>query len=91
MAFLPEQHLAAAKLVRKNGARRTGAERKLFIRKANSFVICVRLMAEDRGGRCLDWSLTLDWRVIDEQFVGFRRLKSMVHPSFPICDTAPQI
>ena len=67
MAFLPEQHLAAAKLVRKNGARRTGAERKLFIRKANSFVICVRLMAEDRGGRCLDWSLTLDWRVIDEQ------------------------
>jgi hypothetical protein len=44
MAFLPEQHLAAAKLVRKNGARRTGAERKLFIRKSNSFVICVRLM-----------------------------------------------
>jgi hypothetical protein len=71
MAFLPEQHLAAAKLVRKNGARRTGAERKLFIRKSNSFVICVRLMAEDRGGRCLDtfdwWSLTPDWSVIDEQ------------------------
>jgi hypothetical protein len=53
-AFLAEQHVAAAKLVRKNGARRTGAERKLFIRKSNSFVICVRLMAKERGGICLD-------------------------------------
>ena len=71
MTFLAEQHLAAAKLVRENGARRTGAERELFIRKSNSFVVCVRLVAKDRGGICLDtfdwWSLTPDWSVVDEQ------------------------
>jgi hypothetical protein len=71
MAFLAEQHLVAAKLVRRNGATRTGAERELFIRKSNSFVVCVHLMAEERGGICLDnfdwWSLTPDWSVVDEQ------------------------
>ena len=71
MAFLAEQHLVAAKLVRRNGATRTGAERELFIRKSNSLVVCVRLMAKDRGGICLDnfdWSsLTPDWNVLDEQ------------------------
>ena len=71
MAFLAEQHLVAAKLVRRNGATRTGAEQELFIRKSNSFVVCVRLMAKDRGGICLDnfdwWSLTPDWSVVDEQ------------------------
>ena len=71
MAFLAEQHLVAAKLVRRNGATRTGAERELFIRKSNSFVVCVRLMAKDRGGIFLDtfdwWSLTPDWSVVDEQ------------------------
>jgi hypothetical protein len=71
MQFLAEQHLVAAKLVRKNGAARTGAERELFIRESNSFVVCSRLMATDRGGICLDnfdwWSLTPDWNVIDEQ------------------------
>jgi hypothetical protein len=71
MPFLAEQHLAAAKLVRKNGEPRTGAERELFIRKSNSFVACVKLMARDRGGICLDdfdWSsLTPDWSVIEKQ------------------------
>ena len=71
MAFLAEQHLIAAKQVRKNGAARVGAERQLFISKSNSFVVCVRLMAKDRGGICLDnfdwWSLTPDWNVVDEQ------------------------
>jgi hypothetical protein len=71
MAFLAEQHLVAAKLVRKKGAARAGAERELFIRKSNSFVVCVRLMAKDRGGICLDnfdwWSVTPDWSVVDEQ------------------------
>jgi hypothetical protein len=69
--FLAEQHLVAAKLVRKNGAAQTGAERELFIRKSNSFVVCVRLMAKDRGGVCLDtfdwWSLRPNWSVVDEQ------------------------
>jgi hypothetical protein len=71
MQFLAEQHLVAAKLVRKNGAARTGAERELFIRKSNSCVVCVSLTAKDRGGICLDnfdwWSLTPDWSVVDEQ------------------------
>jgi hypothetical protein len=71
MLFLVEQHLVAAKLVRKNGAARIGAERELFIRKSNSCVVCVSLMAKDRGGICLNnfdwWSLTPDWSVVDEQ------------------------
>jgi hypothetical protein len=71
MQFLAEQHLVAAKLVRKNGAARAGSERELFIRKSNSFVVCVCLTAKDRGGICLDnfdwWSLTPDWSVVDEQ------------------------
>ncbi len=49
MLFLAEQHLVAAKLIRKNGARRTGAESEIFIRKSNSCVACVRLMAKDRA------------------------------------------
>jgi hypothetical protein len=71
MNFLAEQHLVAAKQVRKNGATRVGAEQELFIRKSNSFVVCVRLVAKDRGGICLVdfdwWSLTPDWSIIDEQ------------------------
>jgi hypothetical protein len=71
MQFLAEQHLVAAKLVREKGARRSGVERELYIKKSNSFVACVRLAAKDRGGICLesfDWcSLTPDWSVIDEQ------------------------
>jgi hypothetical protein len=74
MQLLAEQHLVAAKLARRNGAVRTGAERELFIRKSNSFVVCVGLMAKERGGICLDnfdwWSLTPDWSVIDEQVRG---------------------
>jgi hypothetical protein len=71
MQFLAEQHLVAAKLVRENGARRSGAERELFIQKSNSFVVAMRLMVNDRGGVCLDnfdWSsATPDWSVIEEQ------------------------
>jgi hypothetical protein len=71
MQFLAEQHLVAAKLVRENGARRSGAERELFIQKSNSLVVCARLAAQDRGGICLDnfdWSsLTPDWGKIDKQ------------------------
>jgi hypothetical protein len=71
MEFTAEQHLVAAKLVRKDGAARADAERELYIRNSNSFVVCVRLMAKDRGGICLDtfdWrSLTPDWSAVDEQ------------------------
>ena len=73
MPFLAEQHLAAAKLARKNGEPRTGAERESFIRKSNSFVACVKLMARDRGGICLDefdWSsIAPDWSLIEHQIV----------------------
>jgi hypothetical protein len=71
--FLAEQHLAVAKLLRQIGARRTDAERELFIRKSNSFVACVRLTASDRGSICLgdfDWSsLKPDWSVIEKQIL----------------------
>jgi hypothetical protein len=77
MPFLAEQHLIAAKLARESGIGRTGAERELFIRKSNSFLVCARLAAKDRGGIRLDnfdWSsLTPDWGKIDEQI---RRLAS---------------
>jgi hypothetical protein len=73
MRYLAEQHFVAAKLVRKNGATRTGTERELFIRKSNSLVVCVRLSAEERGGVSLDnfdWSsLTPDWSVIEKQIL----------------------
>jgi hypothetical protein len=49
MAFLAEQHLVAAKLVRRNGAMWIGAERELFIGQSNSFVVCLRFMAKERG------------------------------------------
>jgi|ERR1700694_197682 hypothetical protein len=69
--FTAEQHLAAAKCVRENGALKAGEERELFIKKSNSCVVCVRLMAKDRGDICLDnfdWSsLTPDWSAVDEQ------------------------
>jgi hypothetical protein len=71
MQFLSEQHLAAAKLVRKNGARRTGAERGRFIKMSNSLVVCARLSAQDRGGISLvqfEWSaIEPNWALIEEQ------------------------
>jgi hypothetical protein len=46
-------------------------ERCGLAQNENSFVVCVDLMAKERGGICLDnfdwWSLTPDWSVIDEQ------------------------
>src|SRR5216683_2573342 len=54
MLFLAEQHLAAAKLVRRNGAERAETDRERFITMSNSFVVCVRLAAKHRGGICLD-------------------------------------
>jgi hypothetical protein len=73
MFFLAEQHLIAAKLVRQTGARRTGAERELFIEQSNTFVVCARLAAQNRGGICLgnfNWrSLYPDWSVIEEQIL----------------------
>jgi hypothetical protein len=71
MNFLSEQHLAAAKLVRVNAIRQTGVNRERLIKMSNSFVICVRLSAQDRGGISLvhfDWSsLTPNWNLIEEQ------------------------
>jgi hypothetical protein len=66
-----EQHLAVAKLVRINAGRCGVAERERYITKSNSFVVCVRLSAADRGGISLEgfnWkSLTPDWANLDEQ------------------------
>lgn len=59
MLFLAEQHLVAAKLVRKNGATRAGADLEKFIKMSNSFVVCARLAAKSRGGINLD---RFDWK-----------------------------
>jgi hypothetical protein len=71
MLFLAEQHLVAAKLIRKNGATRAGADLEKFIKMSNSFVVCARLAAKSRGGICLvrfDWkALSPDWSVVDQQ------------------------
>lgn len=71
MRHLVEQHLVMAKLIRRNGSQRTGKERELFIKRSNSFIICVGLSAKARGGIYLDnfdWhSITPDWKVIEQQ------------------------
>jgi len=93
MAFLAEQHLVAAKLVRRNGATRTGAERELLIRKASSSACA----SWRRSGAASVWTISIGVRLRRigassmNKLVGFRRLKSMVHPSFPISGPAPQI
>jgi hypothetical protein len=71
MHFLSEQHLATAKRIRVNAIRRTGVNRERLIKMSNSFVICVRLSAKDRGGIApvdFDWSsLRPNWNLIEEQ------------------------
>jgi hypothetical protein len=71
LPFLAEQHLVAAKLVRKNGATCADPERKRFLKISNSLVVCVRLSAAERGGVNLDnfdWSsFAPDWNTIEEQ------------------------
>jgi hypothetical protein len=73
MQFLAEQHLAVAKLLRRKGVNRTGEDRERFVRMSNSFVICARLSATNRGGICLasfDWlSLNPDWTSIEQQLI----------------------
>jgi hypothetical protein len=87
MAFLAEQHLVAAKLVRRNGATRSGAERELFIRISSPACASWR-----RSGAASVWTISIGVRLRRigassmNKVVGFRRLKSMVHPSFPISD-----
>ena len=62
MRFLSEQHLAAAKLVRRNALRQTTSDRERFIEMSNSLVICVCLSAKDRGGISLD---QFDWSSLE--------------------------
>jgi hypothetical protein len=74
MQFLAEQHLAVAKLLRQKGVNRTGEDRERFVRMSNSFVICARLSAANRGGICLasfDWlSPNPDWTSVEQQLIG---------------------
>jgi len=90
MELFAEQHLLAAKLVRANGARRTGLERELFIRKSNTFLVCARLTAQDGGGICLsefDWSsLTPDWSLVDELVLQLASPHIEAPPPVPIAD-----
>jgi hypothetical protein len=73
MQFLAEQHLAVARLLRQNGRNGSGEDRERFVRMSNSFVICARLSAANRGGICLasfDWlSLNPDWTSVEQQLI----------------------
>jgi hypothetical protein len=71
MNFSAEQHIVAARQVRINALKRTGADRKRFIQMSNNFVVCAKLAARDRGGICLDdfnWSSPdPDWDAVELQ------------------------
>jgi hypothetical protein len=71
MLFSTEQHLVAAKLIRRKAANATSADRERFVQMSNKFVVCVRMAASDRGGICLDefdWlSANPDWNAIATQ------------------------
>jgi hypothetical protein len=73
MQFLAEQHLAVARLLRQKGRSGFGEDRERFVRMSNSFVICVRLSAANRGGISLasfDWlSLNPDWTSVEQQLI----------------------
>jgi hypothetical protein len=88
MAFLAEQHLVAAKLVRRNGATRTGAERELFIRKSKaSSSACASWR---KIGAASVWTISIGRRLppigvsLMSKFFGLRRRISTVHPLFPM-------
>jgi hypothetical protein len=53
MPFHAEQHLFAAKLVRKNGAWRTGAEREFFIKKVEQLCRVFASLGERQGWHLL--------------------------------------
>jgi hypothetical protein len=71
MQFLAEKHLAVARLLRKKAWHGSAEDRVRFVRMSNSFVVCVRLWAANRGGICLDsfdWlSLNPDWTSVEQQ------------------------
>jgi len=71
MLFSTEQHLAMAKLVRSKGANSDRYDSEHFLRMSNTFVVCARLAAKDRGGihvAGFEWSaLTPDWSLIERQ------------------------
>ena len=73
MQFLAEQHLAVARLLRQKGRNGPGEERERFVTMSNSFVICARLSAANRGGICLasfNWfSLNPDWTSVEQQLI----------------------
>jgi hypothetical protein len=87
MLFSTEQHLAAAKLIRRNGAigDRTDCER--FVRMSNTLMVCARLAAKDRGGIRLagfEWSsVTPDWSVIEKQIGGLKPVNIESPPLVP--------
>lgn len=69
MLYSTEQHLAVAKLIRRNAKGRTDSDR--FVSMSNSFVVCARLAAKDRGGirlTAFEWSsVAPDWSAIEQQ------------------------
>jgi hypothetical protein len=89
MQFLSEQHLAVAKHLRQNGLKQTGFDRDRLVKISNSFVVCVRLSAKDRGGISLDefeWSsLYPNWSFIEEQLECLSLPQIVGPPLIPSC------
>lgn len=71
MPFSTEQHLAVAKLIRQKAGNRRGSTATRFLKMSNSFVVCARVAAKERGGLLLtgfEWtSLSPDWGAIEQQ------------------------
>src|SRR4051794_10332908 len=69
--FATEQHLVMAKLLRRNADVGSPLLRKRRIEMSNSFLVCARLAAVQRGGICLnavEWfSVDPGWSTIDHQ------------------------
>jgi hypothetical protein len=85
MLHSTEQHLALAKLIRKKATGRTDNER--FLRMSNSFVVCARLAAKERGGIQLidfEWSsVAPDWRSIEQQIAKLAPINIEAPPLAP--------
>jgi hypothetical protein len=86
MCFSSEYYLAMAKLVRQK-ATRCGRCAERAVQLSNSFVVCARLAAVERGGISLasfQWSAASpDWSFIDRQLVGLDPLTLKSPPLAP--------
>lgn len=76
-----------AKLIRLNAGNSIGAHFERAVRASNTFLVCARLAADDRGGISLagfQWSsLTPDRSVIDNEIAALAPIKVTSPPLVP--------